>query len=135
MLNGQSLGWIDRRSSGCGLSLGYPPQNRVHERCCTGSTGLSRQIHARIHRRMIRHAIEVRQLIGTQPENILKLSVDARPAPGEQRHNAGIQQASLPQHPGSHLVSQTAVHFGQTSNRTVERHLECLPVANLRENL
>jgi len=135
MLDGQSLGRIDRRATGCGLGLGYPPQNRVHERCRTSATGLPRKIDAGIHRRMIRHAIEVRQLVRTEPENVLKLRVDAGPATRKQRRNAGVQQASLPQHPGSHFVSQTTVGFGQSPDATVERHLECVAAANLRENL
>ena len=51
---------------------------------------------------------------------------------GERRESSVLRCLKTP---GSHLVSQTAVRFRQTPYRTVERRLESLAAANLRQNL
>jgi hypothetical protein len=114
---------------------GKAAKHRVDEARGAFSADLPGQRDAGGHGGMGRYSIELRHLIGADPENGTKPLGDRGPVPADQRGECGVQCRLAPKYAGSELVGQASIALFQCGSGFVECLVEDPPPGTAFENM
>ena len=109
-------------------------EDGIHEapRACAANAPGER--HTGINSSVGGHAIERSQLKGAQPEHVAQFGGDTVPSAGNERTEAAVERALLPEDAGRDLVSQPAIGTSEAADGPIERGVEWPALTNVGED-
>ena len=96
------------------LILSDLAEHRVHKAGCLPSAGDLRQLHGGVHRRAVRHPVQVQDLVSSQPQNFQQRRLKMVRLLGAVRAEVEIQQLLVLDHAVNQSAAQRRLRAHQT---------------------